>query len=316
MAELDVSVVVPTRNRSGMLEELLDSLAAQSLDPGRFEVIVVDNGSTDETAALLERKQAEVPYTLRVHHQQNAGPGTARNRGWQLASAPLVAFTDDDCRATPGWLEALVEAAGRHPDAIVQGRTQMPPAAVDKVTPFSRVLEITGPGPYYATCNILYPRELLDRLGGFDESFSEPTSEDTDLGWRARAEGADYAFVDDAVIHHAVVDLGAIGKLRWAFRWSDAMRAFALHPGLRTTLIWGVFWKRSHALLVLALAGVLLSRRFPPALLLTLPYGRMLRARCIVEGYSLAFMPYHAVYDLAELLAAARGGVRYRVPVL
>jgi glycosyltransferase involved in cell wall biosynthesis len=316
VGDLAVSVVIPTRNRSEMLRELLDSLASQTLGPDRFEVVVVDNGSTDGTTELLEGIAPTVPYALRTVRQDNAGPASGRNRGWRLASAPLVAFTDDDCVATPSWLEALVSSAESRPGAIVQGRTKMPPGDADKVGPFSRVLEITDPNPWYATCNILYPRGLLDRLGGFNESFTAPASEDTDLGWRARESGAEYVFVPDAVVHHAVVSFGPIGKLRWAFRWSDAMSSFSAHPGLRKALLWGVFWKRSHALLLLALAGAAASRRFPLAALLALPYARMLRARCIIDGYSLGFMPYLALFDLAELLATVRGAARYRVVVL
>jgi glycosyltransferase involved in cell wall biosynthesis len=314
VGEIDVSVVVPTRNRSRMLEALLESLGRQSLDTSRFEVIVVDDDSTDDTPDLLERVAERAPYELRVIPGPGNGPAAARNLGWRAAAAPLIAFTDDDCVATPAWLSELVRASGEEDDLIVQGLTDLAPDDAAKIGPFSRVLRITEPGPYYATCNILYPRHVLERLAGFDESFR--TGEDTDLGWRAQAAGAGYRFVPGAVINHAVVELGAIGKLRWAFLWSDAMRALSRHPGLRRSLTWGVFWKRSHALLAVAVVGAIASRRFAPAVLLTLPYVRALRARCIVEGYSLGFVPYLALYDLSEVLAAARGAARYRVLVL
>jgi len=309
-----VSVVVVTRNRSPMLESLLESLERQTLEPSRFEVIVVDDGSTDDTPALLERKARTAPYELRVVRQEQAGIPAARNRGWRETRAPLVAFTDDDCVATPDWLAELVGAAGEEAELIVQGCTELAPGDAEKVGPFSRVLIVTEPNPYYATCNILYPRVLLERLGGFDESFA--TGEDTDLGWRAQAAGAGYRFVPQAVVNHAVVELGPIGKLRWAFRWSAAMQNLRNHPSLRRSLTWGVFWKRSHALLAVAIVGALASRRFAPAALLVLPYLRALRARSIVEGYSPAYAPYLALYDVAEVTAAARGAIRYRVPVL
>jgi glycosyltransferase involved in cell wall biosynthesis len=311
-----ISVVVPTRDRSQMLEKLLESMAGQTLDASQFEVIVVDDGSTDGTPTLLERMAGEASYDLRVVRHSGSGPASARNRGWRQASAPLIAFTDDDCVATPTWLQRIVESADSQPGAIVQGATEADPAEATRAGPFSRILEIKEPGPFFATCNMLYPRELLERLGGFDESFPLPGGEDTDLGWRAREAGADYAFVPEAVIQHAVVELGPVGKLRWAFHWSDTMQVLSRHPALRSGFTWGVFWKRSHALLVLAIAGVVLSRRVRPAALLVLPYLRMLRARCIIEGYSLGYVPYLAVYDLAELLAAARGAARYRVLVL
>jgi GT2 family glycosyltransferase len=299
-----------------MLESLLTSLSRQSLDSSRYEVIVVDDGSTDGTLEMLDRMAEQAPFELLTVRQSEAGAAAARNSGWREASAPLVAFTDDDCVATPDWLAVLVAQAGEGDGAILQGLTELAPDDAAKVGPFSRVLEIKEPNPYYATCNIMYPRELLETLGGFDEAFRTVTGEDTDLGWRAQAVGVGYRFVPEAVINHAVVQLGPIGKLRWAFRWSDAMQALRKHPGLRRTLTWGIFWKRSHALLGVAIVGALLSRRFVPAALLALPYLRMLRARCIVEGYSLGYVPYLALYDLAELTAAARGAARYRVLVL
>jgi glycosyltransferase involved in cell wall biosynthesis len=313
VGDFAVSVVVPTRDRADLLEALLDSLSRQSLDPSTFEVIVVDDASTDSTPEVLQRAAERAHYDLRVVPGPGMGPAAARNRGWREATSPLIAFTDDDCVVTPAWLGELVAAADGA-ETIVQGRTDLAPGDAEKVGPFSRVLQITEPGPYFATCNVLYPRDLLDRLDGFDEEFL--TGEDTDLGWRARETGAGYRFATDALVNHAVVDLGPVGKLRWVFRWSHAMRNLSRHPELRDSLTWGVFWKRTHALLAVALLGILLSRRFWPALLLTLPYARALRARCIIEGYSLGYVPYLALYDLTEMTAAARGAARYRVLVL
>src|SRR3954449_7041666 len=111
MSGVEVSVVVATRNRAVMLEGLLHSLDRQSLDSSRFEVIVIDDGSTDRTPELLHAMTKRAGYSLRVLQGTGNGPAAARNRGWPEASAPLVAFTDDDCVATPDWLTELVEAA-------------------------------------------------------------------------------------------------------------------------------------------------------------------------------------------------------------
>src|SRR3954469_25005791 len=225
MSEVEVSVVVATRDRAAMLEALLDSLALQSFDSSRFEVIVVDDGSTDQTPELLQGMAKRAGYKLRVLRGTGNGPAVARNRGWPEASAPLVAFTDDDCVATPDWLAELVEAARDRGETIVPGRPELAPGDDAKVGPFSRVLVIPEPNPYYATCNILYPRVLLESLNGFDEGYAL-SGEDADLAWRAKEGGARSKFAHDAVVHHAVRDLGAFGKLSWAFHWSDAMQVF------------------------------------------------------------------------------------------
>jgi glycosyltransferase involved in cell wall biosynthesis len=316
VSSIDVSVVVPTRNRAVLLGRLLDSLRHQSLAPERFELIVVDDGSTDSTPEVLMKADEDSGLQLRTLRRPRGGPASARNAGWRLASAPLVAFTDDDCIATPNWLERLLAAALEAPGAMIQGRTEIDPAEADEVGPFSRTLEITERSLYYATCNMLYPTSLLERLGGFDESYPLPGGEDTDLGWRAIQSGALAGFAPDAVVYHGVVQLGPIGKLRWALHWSHSMQVFRRHPGFRAILTWKVFWKRTHALFTVALLGALLARRMPAAALLALPYLRMLRARCLVEGYSLGYMPYLALYDAVEVFATARGAVAHRVPIL
>ena len=316
-----MSVVVPTRDRVGRLRRLLDSLREQSLR--EFEVIVVDDGSVRGTPELLRRElEGEVeaaPLDLRaVRRETPGGPSLARNEGWPLARAPLVAFVDDDCAATPDWLRELVAAAEAAPGAIVQGRTLPNPREADRLGPYSRSLWVEEPGPYYQACNILYPRELLERLGGFDAEAFPHVGEDTDLAWRALAAGARIEWAPDALVHHAVAKLGPLGALRVAARWTPSIRLFARHPALRRAqLTHRVFWKGSHYLLVRALAALLVRRRSRPlALWLGAPYARHLLRRGEVDGGGARAAPFYAVHDLVELAAVARGAIRYRTPVL
>jgi len=211
-----VSVVVSTYDRPERLARLLDALRAQTLGPEQFEVIVVDNGSQAETGRALAAQLAQGGLELRTCRLAvTRGPAGGRNAGWRLAGAPLVAFTDDDCRPAPDWLQAALIVAGRHPGAIVQGVTLPDPDERDRDGPFSHTVRIERLGPQYETCNILYPRALLDALGGFDESFGlRPAGEDTDLAWRAIESGRRIVFAPDAVVHHAVERLGALGTLR------------------------------------------------------------------------------------------------------
>ena len=311
-----VSVVVATRDRVGRLRRLLDSLRDQTLRD--FEVIVVDDGSVRGTPELMRRyREGEVEGELAlrdVRREVPGGPSAARNDGWPLARAPLVAFTDDDCTATPGWLEALLETAEAAPGAVVQGRTLPDPREASKLGPRARSLWVEEPGPYYQAANILYPKALLEELGGFDAEAFPHVGEDTDLAWRALAAGATIEWAPDALVHHAVKDLGTVGALRMAARWTPSIRLFARHPELRAAhLTYGLFWKGSHYLLVRFLLALLVRRRSRwLALWLGAPYVRNLLAR--VGGPRGA--PFHLVHDLVELAAVARGAVRYRTPVL
>ena len=187
-----VSVVVPTRNRAHLLRELLSALDRQTYPS--FEVIVVDDASDDDTAAVLAGWQGENRRVFRLPRPW--GSYAARNRGVDEARALLVAFTDDDCLPEPGWLAALVEEMAR-PDVVgVQGVTLAQPGPV---TPFTHQIEARRPGPPYRTCNVMYRRTILERLGGFDASFRWYA--DNILGLRARTAGA-IAFAPGAVVLH------------------------------------------------------------------------------------------------------------------
>ena len=309
----DVSVVVATRNRAQRLRALLDALAAQ--EGVTLEAIVVDDASTDSTPAVLERGEDGLELRT-VRRAERGGPGAARNAGWREARAPLVAFTDDDCTPARGWLAALVQAHGQRPGAVLQGRTQPHPDEVARQDAFSRSQLVTSLSPHFQTCNIAYPRELLERLGGFDESFGH-YAEDADLAWRAIEGGARAEFVSGALVHHAVHTPGALAQLRDSQRWADAVRAFARHPEMRSAFTHRVFWRPSHEGLLLALAGLALRRRSRGlSLLLAAPYLRHLRTLHGSAAGTLAFLPVHAVVDGAEVVAMARGSARFRTLVL
>jgi len=312
-----ISVVAATRNRSESLSLLLASLRGQTLSPEAFEVVIVDDGSSDDTPGVLERELASGSLNLRLlRSARGRGPAAARNEGWRAASAPIVAFTDDDCEADSRWLEAMAAASQANPGAVVQGRTEPPPAERDSIGLFSRTLEITELGPYFQTCNMAYPRILLERLDGFDEQTFRQSGEDTDLAWRAIAAGAETVFADDARVIHAVNELGPIGSLRLPLRWSDAMAVIGRHPEMRSRLHRGVFWKRSHELLLRAIVGLLLARRFPPAALLAYPYARDVVRRTRRRNASTVLAPYVAIQDVVETFATIRGALRHRVAVL
>src|SRR3954469_3851190 len=228
----DISIVVPTRNRANRLRALLASLAEQHGPP--FEVIVVDNASEDDTlAAVAEADEAVDAHVREIHLPVPLGPAVARNRGWRSARGELVVFTDDDVVAQPGWLAALAAAHARDTSAVIQGRTEPDPREVHRLSAFSRSQAATGPGPWFQTCNIAYPRALLERLDGFDESFWDAAGEDTDLGWRAVELGVSIVYEPTALNWHAVHEPGALALIRSTQKWRMSVRNFARHPQLR-----------------------------------------------------------------------------------
>jgi len=312
----EVAVVVSTRNRAAQLRELLDGLAAQTLGPDRFEVIVVNDGSTDDTAAILDGEAARERLDLRVvTREASGGAALGREIGWLQARAELIAFTDDDCVPDSRWLEAGLAACHASPGAIIQGCTLPRPDEIHRSGPFSRTIEVRGLDHAFQTTNIFYPRPLLVRVGGFDtEAYAGAVGgEDTDLAWRALEAGAQAVFAPEALVHHAVNVLGPIGLLRVAARWT-AVLPYARHAEIRRRdYLFGLFRKRTHLWLMLALAGGALPGRWRVlAIPLAVPYLRALRARGLLEGGGPAMGPYFLLHDLVEVYATVQGGLRGR----
>lgn len=314
----EIAVVVPSHDRPLRLRWLLNALEEQTLPQERFEVIVAHDSAGPETEALLREHPLAAAGALRHVNRQpgSSPPGANRNAGWRLAHAPLVAFTDDDCRPPRDWLERALAAARRHPGAIVQGATLPDPGEEQliKAAPWSRTQRIVPPVPWAQCCNIVYPRELLERVGGFDEAML--TGEDTDLALRARAAGAEYVGAAEVLTYHAVEAMPLPARLRGLWRWHHLPDLIRRHPELRRDMPMWIFWKRRHVWLPLALAGLLLGRRCPRWRLLALPYllhalpdhggGPRGRLRALSE------LPGNAAIDLTEFAALARGSVEHR----
>lgn len=315
-----VSVVVVTHNRARRLAALLRTLERQTLGPERFEVIVVDDASSDETPRLLEEESARSPLQLRVvRRSPPPGRAAARNAGWSQARGELIAYIDDDCVATEGWLAEGVRVSEEHPGAVVQGRVDPIPAEESRRSPATRTQQIHQAGPYFQTCNIFYPRSLIERLGGFDATtFALHGGEDTDLAWRAITSGAPAVFADRARAQHAVNHLGLIGRLRFAAHWHESMVVYKRYPALRDQVFTKrIFWKASHYGLAQFALALLLPRRLSVlAPYLMRPYLRSLRWRLHEERGGLEHVPFLVVEDLVEIGAMVRASIRYRMLVL
>lgn len=320
----EISVALATRDRPVRLRWLLNALAEQTLDPGRFEVVVANGSTRPETDELLRAHPLAQAGVLR-HLNVPPAPGPARNRNhcWRGAHAPLVLFTDDDCRPPADWVERALEAARRHPGAIVQGRTLPDPdeAGIVHACPHARTQRIDPPTIWAETCNIVYPREVLERHDGFHEEEPLQACEDTDLALRARAAGTPYVGAPEVLTYHAVDAVSLGDRIRSSRRWIQLPWLARRHPVLRRDAFeLRYFWTRTHLCATLALAGLALAPRNRLFLVLVLPwvrrarpsYGPTLRGRL----RSVSELPGHAAIDLAELAVLVRGSARYRSLVL
>lgn len=202
-----ISVVAPTYRRPRLLAELLESLVAQTLPSERFEVIIVDDGSGDETLDVLAQWRAKGVLQLRFESQENSGPAAARNRGFRMARAPLVAFIDDDCAAEPGWLEAHLAFMRTHPEIggvggkIVRKHDNLLARFVDHVSRMQHKA-VGGEVMILITANACYPKAVLEEVDGFDERIPWPEGEDVDLARKVRESGRRLVVCDEAVVRH------------------------------------------------------------------------------------------------------------------
>lgn len=313
MSSPAICVVVATRNREERLAFLLDALARQTIGTDAFEVVVVRASDSDS-------RWTTPPGELQVRFLScDPGPAAQRNAGWRAGSGPLVVFTDDDCRPRPEWLERYLDAY-EDESTILQGRTSPDPDEIHLLHGRARSIDIDRADEWFPTCNIAYPRQLLERVGGFDEAFPTAWGEDTDLGLRSLAAGARLRYLPEAHTHHAVNARTLRSALREARRRDSLPMVFARHPQQRRVLFMGTFVRRSHARFVLALAGLLVLRHSKLlGALAMLPYLRNRRKLRDVPGDlpKIAFhLPARALVDAVEVAAVARAALRHRVPVL
>ncbi len=312
-----ISVAISTYQRAEMLPRLFDALAGQTLPKKNFEVVIVDNGSSDDSAEVIQ-KLGEASG-LRIHALRvdiNRGPTPARNLAWQEALAPVVAFTDDDCAPAPGWLE---HGLGRmsEKDTVLVGCTLPDPDF--KIGPFSRTIRVTDVN-WLPTCNVFYLRSDLESVGGFDERYSKPGGEDTDLAMRVRdACDREFRFDHSALVYHDVRPSRFMDAAKETQRWVDNARLFRSHPDARYRLHRRIFWKPSHPKVILAVIGLAFAPFTLVSLVLTLPwlyYRTRVRKAPGRRRHKYTALPGTFVVDLFETIAMVRGSIRHRTLIL
>lgn len=191
------SVVIATKDRAAFLARTLDSLAAQSGAPS-FEVVVVDNGSRDETSELVKARVASVPFPLALVHVPQPNRGAARNAGIAAATGDIVVFVDDDVWLPQGFLAAHAAAQrGVFPLAVSGPIINVPDYDVRPKPTFANYS-----GAFFCTCNVSIWRTALIAVGAFDEEFDLYGWEDTELGLRLRGYDVRRAFAWPAYLWH------------------------------------------------------------------------------------------------------------------
>jgi glycosyltransferase involved in cell wall biosynthesis len=193
------SVVIPTFNRKAALLRCLAHLERQSIAPDRFEVIVVVDGSGDDTASDVRARP--VPFRLQVLEIERVGPGGARNAGAAKASGDYLAFTEDDVEISPSWLAYAERHLSETGSALLEGAT------LDAESGRSVRRFDADRRPSFIPCNLFVSRKVFLELAGysteyFDRSRSLYFREDAEFGFRLLDAGYRVAFAEDVVVKH------------------------------------------------------------------------------------------------------------------
>lgn len=209
MSKLDASVIIATYNRKDLLAACLSCLDRQDYPSGRFEVIVVDDGSTDGSVEMVERWQS--PYRLRCIPADHQGPGPARNRGVAEAGGDIVIFLDSDAFAAPAFISEHLKSHRRFskrifvdgPAIYVDGKDAIKQPPIEDLTVRMQAF-FDFFGTPFVSVNVSCPRETFLQAGGFDSRFGKAYGwEDTELGVRLIRLGLENVRNRSAyVLHH------------------------------------------------------------------------------------------------------------------
>jgi glycosyltransferase involved in cell wall biosynthesis len=211
-----LTIVIPTYNRRDILAKALEGYLAQSAPARIHELLVVDDGSTDDTESMVQEFGEKTPFPVRYLRQPNRGPAAARNFGIREAGSSLVLFTDSDIIPERGLVEQHVDWHRRNPEITVAVLGYVTWSPELGATPFMRWYGERGglfkyhrlrglvkaPFEFFYTCNLSLKTEFLRTFGQFDEDFKSAAFEDIELGYRLDKKGLQVMYNPTAVGYH------------------------------------------------------------------------------------------------------------------
>lgn len=218
-----VSVVVSFHNETRFLRKCLESLLKQMYPQDRYEIILVNDGSTDASEASVS--DLTKGTKVKIVAQADKGPAAGRNLGAITAKGTIVAFTDPDCVAHETWLS---EHVGQYVSSQVGGAVGRVETDWEKLLYPIRISPAAYPG--YITCNISYRREVLEEVGMFDENFR--WVEDDELAYRVIEAGWTISKAESAVVYHPVKRLTLRGLVRVALKHRYQVLFYKKHPDI------------------------------------------------------------------------------------
>ncbi|HET9394123.1 MAG TPA: glycosyltransferase family A protein [Candidatus Rubrimentiphilum sp.] len=238
---MKATIQLCTFNRARVLERVLDACFEQTVSASDYEVVLVNDGSSDDTPATIARAQARATCAFTVVNQPNGGLAKARNAGLARSTGERVILIDDDVLPLPNFVEEHLRSHAAHPKAIVRGAAITVDNLDDLPPPIWSLRDYSG--NYFWTTNVSVPLATLRAVGGFNESFAEYGWEDIDVGLRLRFAGVKAVFNRHALVYHYKPRPrpGDVEKMLRQARAQarTAVQLAQLHPHWRTYLATG-----------------------------------------------------------------------------
>jgi glycosyltransferase involved in cell wall biosynthesis len=201
------SIVIPTYNRVKYLEKLINSIQELEYDKTGYEVVIVDDGSTDNTINLIQRYSSFL--CMKYCWQTNSGPSSARNRGIDLSDGEYICFLDDDCKPPKDWLRKIDSLLSKNLIYGICGKSTDTVNTVFSVTSqFISNFLLENLNEYYRkpvfimSNNVIYKKEIFDKIDKFNLQFKKPGGEDRELNLRIINEGYKIIFSNEITIEH------------------------------------------------------------------------------------------------------------------
>ena len=202
------SIVIPTYNAELLLYDCLEALCDQATPQSSFEIIVVNDGGNKEISENITSLKCRVP--IKYFYQTNSGPAAARNLGIARAKGDVVIFLDDDSLPTPTWLNATMAAWDTYSNLDGIGGyikkdsrdTIYCRVNADFFNWYLNYYSKNGRQPFLATCNASYKKDILRKVGNFDEKFKKPAGEDRDLNIKISQLGGRLKLDDSILVYH------------------------------------------------------------------------------------------------------------------
>ncbi len=313
---IDVSVIIPTHNRPEKLQNLLNSLLRQTLDHEKIEILVIHNYVADGTERIVIQWSNTHNIRLRYFKKNYNGPAASRDFGARNANGDFIAFIDDDCIASPEWLENALKSFSDDTVGLVQGKTLPRPDQPRRL--LEKTVSIESASIFFETCNIMYSKKAFMQVGGFSDDFIDKFyGEDTDLGWKVKNAGFSTVFCSDALVYHEVFQVSYWKWLKEPLFFKNIPYLVKKNPQLRKYMFGYFFLNPDTAMFYLLLSGTFFALTYNTVagIIISLPYF-VQRYQSGTHMQNLAFKILRIIFGLPRGLftwwALFSGSIRAR----